>query len=73
MTSLILLCALSALHFTAVLLTLDYDLYFLFRAFRHNTGKLMAKQAIFVFGFITVAVFIQIKGNSFKKLFLSQS
>ena len=29
----------------------------------------MAKQEIFVFGFITMAVFIQIKGNSFKKLF----
>lgn len=65
-----------SLHYTSLQCsTLDYDLYFLLQAFRHNTGKVMDKQAIFMFGFITIAVFVQIKGNSFHGtfFFLSQS
>lgn len=59
-----------SLHYTSLQCsTLDCDLYFLLQAFRHNTGKVMDKQPIFMFGFITIAVFVQIKGNSFQAPF----
>ena len=65
---------LTALDYTSLLCsTLSFnELYFLFWTFRHNTWKVMAKQAIFTFGLITIAVFVQTKGNLFQTYFFYQ-
>lgn len=62
---------LTALHYTSLQgSTLNYNkLYLLFWTFRHDNGKLMAKEAIYTLGLITFAVFVQVKGKSFQKSF----
>ena len=63
----------TTLHYNSVQGSiLNYNEFYIpFWAFRYNSGKVMAKQTIFTFGFITLAVFVATKGNSFNSIIYS--